>query len=346
MPWEEDLLEGPVGEYLEVIDFDPATGCFYEPVNLNDPYLLAADGIAPSEGNPQVPPADGLRGRDDDHPRIRAGPGEARALVAELVRDDNDRVIQDIYVDRLRVYPHALREANAYYSPDKKALLFGYFPAPLTNPGENLPGGLVFTCLSHDVVAHETTHALLDGLHRYFTDPSNPDVHAFHEAFADIVALFQHFSQPESLRAPDLADAGRPVEPEPAGPARLPVRPGDWRPWRPARRHRPLGRSAAEMGRARPSIRTSTRPPRKHMTAAPSWSPRCSTRSSPSTGAHRRPAAHRHDGLGGPARGEPASRPCESPGRGGDQDGQPLPADRDPAPSITARRSTSPSANT
>jgi hypothetical protein len=103
-------------------------------------------------------------------------------------------------VERLRIYPHALREANAYYSPEKKALLFGYFPAILANPGENLPGGLVFTCLSHDVVAHETTHALLDGLHRYFAEPSNPDVLAFHEAFADVVALFQHFTQPEALR--------------------------------------------------------------------------------------------------------------------------------------------------
>ena len=58
---------------------------------------------------------------------------------------------------------------------------------------------MVFTCLSHDIVAHETTHALLDGMHRQFTS-RNPDVLAFHEAFADIVALFQHFSQPEVLR--------------------------------------------------------------------------------------------------------------------------------------------------
>src|SRR5579885_625689 len=37
-------------------------------------------------------------------------------------------------------------------------------------------------------------------MHRYFGDDSNPDVLAFHEAFADIVALFQHFTQPEALR--------------------------------------------------------------------------------------------------------------------------------------------------
>ncbi|HZD04978.1 MAG TPA: hypothetical protein VE173_08665, partial [Longimicrobiales bacterium] len=98
---------------------------------------------------------------------------------------------------RLRVYPHALREANAYYSPEKKALLFGYFPAAAHIRGRALPGGMTFTCLSHDVVAHETTHALLDGLHRRFIEASNPDVLAFHEAFADLVALFQHFSYPE-----------------------------------------------------------------------------------------------------------------------------------------------------
>ena len=100
---------------------------------------------------------------------------------------------------RLRIYPHALREPNAYYSPDKKALLFGYFPATATDR-LNTPGTIVFTCLSHDIVAHETTHALLDGMHPRFKEATNPDVLAFHEAFADIVALFQHFSYPEVLR--------------------------------------------------------------------------------------------------------------------------------------------------
>ena len=59
---------------------------------------------------------------------------------------------------------------------------------------------MVFTCLSHDIVAHETTHALLDGLHRRFIEPSNVDVWALHEAFADLVALFQHFTYPEVLQ--------------------------------------------------------------------------------------------------------------------------------------------------
>ena len=104
------------------------------------------------------------------------------------------------FVRRLRIYPHALREQNAYYAPDKIALLFGYFKASASEPDEHMPGGMVFACLSHDIVAHETTHALLDGMHRSFLSPTNPDVLAFHEAFADIVALFQHFTFPEILR--------------------------------------------------------------------------------------------------------------------------------------------------
>ena len=51
--WEDGLGPGPVGEYLEVIDHDPAGGSYYVPVDLNTPHLLATDGLAPSEGNPQ-----------------------------------------------------------------------------------------------------------------------------------------------------------------------------------------------------------------------------------------------------------------------------------------------------
>jgi hypothetical protein len=36
-------------------------------------------------------------------------------------------------------------------------------------------------------------------IHRRFREATNPDVFAFHEAFADIVALFQHFTLPEAL---------------------------------------------------------------------------------------------------------------------------------------------------
>lgn len=210
VPWEETELEpGPVGEYVEVVDVDPASGRLYPPVDLNDPFLLAQDGLTPSEGDPQFhqqmvyavvmrtirnfEKALGRRALWSGHSLDHDEDGGSREQPSRKV------LYGEQFVQRLRVYPHALREANAYYSPDKKALLFGYFPASETDPGKHYPGGIVFTCLSQDVVAHETSHALLDGMHRRFIERSNEDSLAFHEAFADIVALFQHFSLSQVL---------------------------------------------------------------------------------------------------------------------------------------------------
>jgi hypothetical protein len=198
VPWE-DLEPGPIGEYIEVVDCDPASGSFYRPVNLDDGYLLAQDGIAPSESDPQFHQQMVYAVAMTTIRHFERALGRV-ALWADrqIVKGPGDYVEQ--FVRRLRIYPHALRDRNAYYSPAKKALLFGYFPVT-TKDAFNTPGTLVFTCLSHDIVAHETTHALLDGVHPRFNEPSNPDVHAFHEAFADIVALFQHFSYPAVLES-------------------------------------------------------------------------------------------------------------------------------------------------
>jgi hypothetical protein len=190
-----DVVEmGPVGEYVEVVDFDPATGAFYPPVDLNDAYLLAQDGLAPSEGNPQFHQQMVYAVVMNTISHFEHALGRVALWSPHRTPDNRFE-----YVPRLRIYPHALREANAFYDPDKKALLFGYFPASMTDPGNNLPGGMVFACLSQDIVAHETTHALLDGIHPRFIEPSNADALAFHEAFADIVALLQHFTYPEAL---------------------------------------------------------------------------------------------------------------------------------------------------
>lgn len=199
VPWEKELEPGPVGEYLEVVDYDPPSKAFYAPVDLNHPFLLAQDGVSPSEGNPQFHQQFVYAVAMTTIGNFERALGRVALWSERLYKVEGKW--KDAFVPRLRVYPHALREANAYYSPDKKALLFGYFPANPLDRAKALPGGVVFTCLSHDIVAHETTHALLDGLHRRYIEATNPDVLAFHEAFADIVALFQHFSFPEVLRS-------------------------------------------------------------------------------------------------------------------------------------------------
>jgi hypothetical protein len=199
VPWE-GLEPGPVGEYLEVVDADPASDAFYLPVDLNDPHLLAQDGHAPSETNPQFHQQMVYAVAMTTIGNFERALGRRIFWSPRFYRHPEDNRIKEAFVRRLRVYPHALREPNAYYSPQKKALLFGYFAASRERPGRNLPGGTVFTCLSHDVVAHETAHAVLDGMHRRYVEPSNVDALAFHEAFADIVALMQHFTLPEAVR--------------------------------------------------------------------------------------------------------------------------------------------------
>jgi hypothetical protein len=193
----EGLMPGPIGKYIEVVDYDPASGSFYAAVDLNDPHILAQDGLPPSEGNPQFHQQMVYAVTMTTIRNFERALGRPALWAPRLRRDGG---IRYEFVERLRVYPHALREANAYYSPEKKALLFGYFPASFESPERYLPGGIVFSCLSHDIIAHETTHALLDGMHSRFTEANHRDTYAFHEAFADLVALFQHFSFPEVLR--------------------------------------------------------------------------------------------------------------------------------------------------
>ncbi|MBM3562372.1 MAG: hypothetical protein FJX48_04255 [Alphaproteobacteria bacterium] len=198
--WEEALSAGPCGEYLEVIDVDPASNAYYDPVNLNHADILAQNGLAPSEGNPQFHQQMVYAVAMTTIDRFE------RALGRRAFWADNDNAVakkpeENGFVEKLRIYPHALRMANAYYSREKMALLFGYFPGTADRSAGVYPEGLVFTCLSHDIIAHETTHALLDGFHPYLLTPDsrNREALAFHEAFADIVALFQHFSFPEVL---------------------------------------------------------------------------------------------------------------------------------------------------
>src|SRR5260370_25581230 len=113
IPWGKEVLAGPVGEYMEVIDVDPASGAFYKPVNLNDPRILAQNGLAPSESNPQF------------HQQMvyavamtTIGHFERALGRVALWSSHRSNGFDEQFVRRLRIYPHALRDRNAYYSPD------------------------------------------------------------------------------------------------------------------------------------------------------------------------------------------------------------------------------------
>jgi len=201
----EPLRSGLRGEYVHVIDYDtsyvppakpgapagepPSRGGYYQTVNLNEPRAMLEQGLDPSESDPRFHQQMVYAVAMETIQTFEEALG--RSIRWSFNRDDRKPL--------LRIFPHAMQSANAYYSPQLGALLFGYFPASADDPGSGLPGQTTFTCLSHDIIAHETTHAVVDAIRDAFMQPTNPDVRAFHEAFADIVALFQHFQFEEVL---------------------------------------------------------------------------------------------------------------------------------------------------
>ena len=179
----ERLGKGPVGERFKVIDYDGTYKRFYAPVDLNEGAILMRNGLDPSESDPRF------------HQQMVY-------VVAMRVLENFERALGRGLTFRgrqLKLLPHAFRGANAFFDPPSNAVLFGYFSADMANPGMNLPGQTVFSCLSHDIIAHEVTHAILYRLREYFNEPTNHDVLAFHEGLADIVAIFQHFTFPNVL---------------------------------------------------------------------------------------------------------------------------------------------------
>jgi hypothetical protein len=201
----QELDPGPVVrdsrayDGIAVVDYDGATDTWYKPVNLDDPRILIRGGLDPSESDPRfhqqmvyavvtetIQHFEKALGR-----RIHWRRGERTPESEQTAVDEN--------IFTLNIFPHAMIAANAFYSPKAHGILFGYFRAGDDDPGRNVPGQTVYTCLSHDIVVHETTHAIVDGIRGYFTEQSNPDVPAFHEAFADLAALFRHFTHREVL---------------------------------------------------------------------------------------------------------------------------------------------------
>jgi hypothetical protein len=217
IPWEP-LGPGPTGEKIAVVDYDGSNKCYYPPVDLDNPLLLANDGLDPTEADPRfhqqmvyaiasrtIQMFEVALGRQIHWRRADRFGGSAN-------KENRFRKAGDIWL--LKLYPHAMQQANAYYSPQAQGIVFGYFTANNTGQGRNLPGQLVFTCLSQDIVAHEVTHAVIDGIRTYFTEPTNPDVLAFHEGFADLCALFSHFSQHDSLIDTIRQTGGRLYQPD------------------------------------------------------------------------------------------------------------------------------------
>ena len=99
----------------------------------------------------------------------------------------------------LRIYPHGLTDVmNAFYSRAQACLKFGHF----IPDGTNEPADRVYTCRSFDIVAHETAHAVLDGLKpRWLLADAPPQTGGLHESFGDLTAIFLALAQLDQCEA-------------------------------------------------------------------------------------------------------------------------------------------------
>jgi hypothetical protein len=210
----QELDPGPVvrdqwaPNAIAIVDYDGANKRYYKPVNLDDRGILLRGGLNPSEADPYFHQQMVYAVITDTIQHFEQALGRRIHWRRGLREGDLDAARrEDIWT--LNIYPHAFVGQNAFYSPNAHGILFGYFRAGTKDVGRNLPGQPVFTCLSHDVVVHETTHAIVDGIRAFFTEQTNPDVPAFHEAFADLAALFQHFTYEEVLMDTMARTGGR-----------------------------------------------------------------------------------------------------------------------------------------
>jgi hypothetical protein len=196
----EPLEPGPVGRLFKVDNCDGALQVCYRRVDLDDKAVLMKAGQDPTPSDPRFHQQMVYAVCSNVYSTFRSALG--RQIAWGFKRREEP--------ERLYLRPHAFSGPNAYYDENRGELSFGYYRAPKgLATDRTLPGGFVFTCLSHDVIAHELTHAILDGLRSNFSIPSGPDVIAFHEAFADLVALFQHFSYKEVVRAAIASSGGK-----------------------------------------------------------------------------------------------------------------------------------------
>lgn len=126
-------------------------------------------------------------------------PNEARSLNCHVCVGSCINSLQSLMVRPLRgwataktlhVVPAAGSDMNAYY--DRRSLKFFYY---------NHGGRNVYFGDSADIIAHELGHAVLDAMRPDFWSVQALEIWSFHEAFSDIVAVFNLLSHDLVVKA-------------------------------------------------------------------------------------------------------------------------------------------------
>lgn len=175
---EPGFFDGPVGARVAVLDFSPESGALgpgvasIPPVKEPQPFRYSAT-TAPARDALQAPAfiSESVFGTVHETIRMFEEPDILGRRVAWAFPGP-----------QLLVVPRAGDWENAFYERDSRSLQFFYFPHRVT-------GQRVYTALSEDIVAHETTHAILDGIDPDLYNALSTESLAIHEAVADLGAL-------------------------------------------------------------------------------------------------------------------------------------------------------------
>jgi hypothetical protein len=178
-PWEPGLRDGPTSARFAVVDYDATTN------------TLTSPAVWDGKQNCYLAP-DGTRLDRNALSLFQFH----QLCVWAMVQNTLDffergfglgrRITWAFEGNRLIVVPHAGYGANAYYDRASKSLQFYYFEGP---------HGIVYTCLSSDIVNHEFGHALLDGLRPHFYESVAGEAAAFHEFVGDLTAILMAFDK-------------------------------------------------------------------------------------------------------------------------------------------------------
>ena len=176
---EDVFLDGPIGRRVAVLDFDPQSGQLSPGARFLPP--TAADGF----GSFAFKTGSVL----DDPTFVQTVVfGGVHKTLAMFEESDalGRRVRWAFDGPQLLVVPRAGDWANAFYERESRSLQFFFF----TPPGRSAP---VYTAHSQDIIAHETTHAIIDGVVPDIYDAASPQSLALHESIADFSTLLMSF---------------------------------------------------------------------------------------------------------------------------------------------------------
>lgn len=184
--------------FMQMLDWSEAKRRAFlsAPTDLNQAEIALQGGYRPSTGNPRFAAQMSYAVCMHVHERFSSALGRCAIFgpFAQAGFRSNGRV-------QLLIRTHGLPdEDNAYYDPNKGALLFGFHENRSTQSTKVGIGSVQQYVLSQDMICHELAHALIDGMRAHFMEPTGPDVAAFHEGFADLIALLHHFTSGSLVR--------------------------------------------------------------------------------------------------------------------------------------------------